>query len=101
MTKPRVTGVAMTRHLRKAFNVKEQKANKKNNKYNRIIGSGKKQRQIKRKFFLKKILSWVLVAHACNVNFSGGRDQEERGLKPALANSLQDPILKTPSTKKD
>jgi hypothetical protein len=35
--------------------------------------------------------SWVLVAPTCNPNYSGGRDQEDHGLKPALANSLRDP----------
>jgi hypothetical protein len=30
----------------------------------------------------------------------GGRDQEDRGLKPAQANSSQDPISKKPTTKK-
>jgi hypothetical protein len=34
------------------------------------------------------------VAHACNPNYSGGRDQEDPGSKPAQANSSQDPILK-------
>jgi hypothetical protein len=41
--------------------------------------------------------SWASVAHACNPSYSGGRDQEDHGLKPAWANSLQDPISKTPS----
>jgi hypothetical protein len=41
----------------------------------------------------------VPVAHACNPTYSGGRDQEDHGLKPAQANSLQDPILKKPFTK--
>jgi hypothetical protein len=35
------------------------------------------------------------VAHACNPTYTGGRDQEDLGLKPAQANSLWDPILKT------
>jgi hypothetical protein len=30
----------------------------------------------------------VWVAHAYNYSNSGGRDQEDHGLKPALANSL-------------
>jgi hypothetical protein len=30
------------------------------------------------------------VTHACNPSHSGGRDQEDSGLKPAQANSLQD-----------
>jgi hypothetical protein len=28
-------------------------------------------------------VSWVLVAHTCNPSYSGGRDQEDRGWKPA------------------
>jgi hypothetical protein len=28
------------------------------------------------------------VAHACNASYSGGRDHEDRSLKPAQANSL-------------
>jgi hypothetical protein len=27
-------------------------------------------------------LSWVLVAHTCNLSYSGGRAQEDRGSKP-------------------
>jgi hypothetical protein len=34
------------------------------------------------------------VAHACNPSYSGGRDQEDHGLKPAQANSSRDPMLK-------
>jgi hypothetical protein len=41
----------------------------------------------------------VLTAHTCNPNYSGGRDQEDGGSKPALANSSRDPILKNPSQK--
>jgi hypothetical protein len=40
------------------------------------------------------------VAHTCNPGYSEGRDQGDRGLKPAQANSLQDPISKNPITKK-
>jgi hypothetical protein len=40
------------------------------------------------------------VAHACNPSYSGGRDQEDHGLKAAWANSLRDPISKKPITKK-
>jgi hypothetical protein len=36
----------------------------------------------------------VPVAHSCNPSYSGGRDQEDCGLKPAWANSSQDPISK-------
>jgi hypothetical protein len=34
------------------------------------------------------------VAHTYNPSNSGGRDQEDRGSKPARANSSQDSILK-------
>jgi hypothetical protein len=47
-----------------------------------------------------KLLGQVLVAHACNPSYSGGRDQEDQGLKPAQANSSQDPISKIPITKR-
>jgi hypothetical protein len=40
------------------------------------------------------------VAHTCNPSYPGGRDQEDGGLKPALANSWRDPISKKPITKK-
>jgi hypothetical protein len=43
----------------------------------------------------------VLVAHACNPSYLGGRDQEDGGLRPAWSNSSQDTILKTPNTKKN
>jgi hypothetical protein len=33
------------------------------------------------------------VTHACNPSYSGGRDQEDRGLKPAQANSSRDETL--------
>jgi hypothetical protein len=39
-------------------------------------------------------ISWTPVAHTCNSSYSGGRDQEARGSKPAPANSLRDPISK-------
>jgi hypothetical protein len=41
----------------------------------------------------------VLAAHVCNRRYSGGRDQEDRGSKPAPANSSRDPILKSPLLK--
>jgi hypothetical protein len=40
------------------------------------------------------------VAHTCNPSYSGGRDQEDCGSKPAQANSSQDPIFKKPFTKR-
>jgi hypothetical protein len=49
----------------------------------------------------KNINSHPPVAHACNSNYSGGRDQEVHNLKPAQASSLRDAILKKPITKKD
>jgi hypothetical protein len=42
---------------------------------------------------IKSWASWMLVAHAYNPSYSGGRDQEDRGLKLDL-------ILKIPITKK-
>jgi hypothetical protein len=49
---------------------------------------------------LRTFLSWALVAYACNLSYSGGRDQEDYGLKPTWANSLRHHILKKPITKK-
>jgi hypothetical protein len=43
----------------------------------------------------KKARSQVPMASS----YSGGRDQEDFGLKPARGNSLRDPISKTPNTK--
>jgi hypothetical protein len=40
------------------------------------------------------------VAHACNPRYSGSRDQEDHGSKPALANSLREPISKNPLQKR-
>jgi hypothetical protein len=37
------------------------------------------------------------VDHTCNPSYSGGRDQEDCGLKLALANSSWDSISKNPS----
>jgi hypothetical protein len=44
--------------------------------------------------------SWALVAHTCNPGYWRDRDHEDCGSKPAWTNSLQDPILKKPKTKK-
>jgi hypothetical protein len=41
----------------------------------------------------------VLVAHACNPSYSGGRDQKDRSLKPE--NSWKDPIMKKEKKKKE
>jgi hypothetical protein len=40
------------------------------------------------------ILRRVLVAHAYNPSYSGGRDQEDQGSKPAQANCYMRPYLK-------
>jgi hypothetical protein len=40
------------------------------------------------------------VTYACNPSYSGGRDQEDLGLKPARANSLWDYFEKNPSQKR-
>jgi hypothetical protein len=37
--------------------------------------------------------SWTLVAHTCNSSYSGGRDQEDCGSKPARENSSVRPYL--------
>jgi hypothetical protein len=39
------------------------------------------------------------VAQAYNPSYSGGRDQEDHGSKPAQAYSSQDPTSKNPSQK--
>jgi hypothetical protein len=48
----------------------------------------------------KIMMGQVLVAHACHPSYSGGRDQEDHGSKPAQVHSSQDLILKKPITKK-
>jgi hypothetical protein len=51
--------------------------------------------------FKERPESQVPVVHACNCSYSGGRDQEHCGSKPARANSSQDPIVKrNPSRKR-
>jgi hypothetical protein len=43
----------------------------------------------------KEKKSWVLVFHACNPSYSGGRDQEDHGRKEASpGNSLRELITK-------
>jgi hypothetical protein len=39
-------------------------------------------------------------SHTCNPSYSGGRNQEDHGLKPDWANSSQDPSQKNLSPKK-
>jgi hypothetical protein len=43
---------------------------------------------------------WALVIHACNPSYSGGRDQQDRGLKPAVGKWLTRPYLKNTQHKK-
>jgi hypothetical protein len=47
-------------------------------------------------------MKWKLmhVLSTYNPSYSGGRDQEDRGTKPAQANSSRDPISKNSSQKK-
>jgi hypothetical protein len=61
-----------------------------------IEGMGRCRHQKKK----KKKTSQVPVAHTCNPSYSGGRNQEDRGSKPAWANSSQDPISRIPITKR-
>jgi hypothetical protein len=66
-----------------------------------LVLESHKPKKLRDSTFLKLVgRSQVLVAHACNPNYSGGRDQEVLGLKPAQANSFRDPILKIPITKR-
>jgi hypothetical protein len=51
------------------------------------------------KMQFKKCKSQVLVAHTCNPGYSGGRDQENCGLKSTWANSLRDLSWKMLNTK--
>jgi hypothetical protein len=54
---------------------------------------------VRRRYVIKIVLGWVPVAHACNPSFSGGRDQEDRSLKPAQVNISMRPYLEKPFTK--
>jgi hypothetical protein len=42
----------------------------------------------------KKVFGQALVAHTCNPSYSGGRDQEDGGLRPVWVSSSQDSITK-------
>jgi hypothetical protein len=48
---------------------------------------------------VNRILAGSPVAHVCNFSYSGGRDQEDRCLKPAQVNSSVRPYLKKPFSK--
>jgi hypothetical protein len=43
---------------------------------------------------------WSVVVHTYNHSYSGGKDQEDHGSKPAQANSSRDPSLKKSHHKK-
>jgi hypothetical protein len=45
-------------------------------------------------------MNQALMAHTGNPSYLGSRHQEDRGSKPAQANSFRDPISKKPITKK-
>jgi hypothetical protein len=45
------------------------------------------------------ITSQALAAYIYNPSYSGSRDQEDHGSKPAQANNSWDPILEKPFTK--
>jgi hypothetical protein len=42
---------------------------------------------------------WMPAAHACNPSYSGGRDENYLGSKPAQENSSRNPIMKITNTK--
>jgi hypothetical protein len=46
-----------------------------------------KVRVLSMEFFQKWHAGWTPVAHTCNPSYSGGRDQEDHGSKPAQAKS--------------
>jgi hypothetical protein len=48
---------------------------------------------------LRIYLSQAAVVHACNSSYSGSRNEDDHGSKPARANSPQNPISKKPNQK--
>jgi hypothetical protein len=52
------------------------------------------------KVISKQRNSWVPMAHAYNPSYSGGRDQEDHGLKPARSNNSIRPYLEKTLCKK-
>jgi hypothetical protein len=51
-------------------------------------------------FNIQLLTSWMLMAHACNPKYSGGKNQEDRGWMPAWTNSSRNPPLKKTHHKK-
>jgi hypothetical protein len=60
---------------------------------------GTRHSWVRRRIKQNSVNYQVLVAHAYNRSYSGGREKD-CGSKPAQANSLWDPISKNPSQKK-
>jgi hypothetical protein len=46
------------------------------------------------------VLNWALVAHACNLNYSGGRDQEDHGFEASSGKQFARAYLKKTHHKK-
>jgi hypothetical protein len=46
------------------------------------LAAKQKSKKGGRKFEEKTMISWALLAHACNTSHSEGRNQEDCGLKP-------------------
>jgi hypothetical protein len=61
----------------------------------------KKIRKDLRVLRIIKVAGQGVGGSAYNPSYSGSRDQEDRGSKPAWTNSSQDPTSKKPITKKD
>jgi phosphate/sulfate permease len=49
----------------------------------KTLSSKPQYKKKKKKKKINTIFSWMLVAHAYNPSYSGGRDKEDQGLKPA------------------
>jgi hypothetical protein len=60
----------------------------------------KNRNYLKTKGLKNEAYCWVPVAHACNPSYSGGRDQEDHGLKPAPGKLYPRLYLEKPFTKK-
>jgi hypothetical protein len=57
-------------------------------------------RQSMRPYPKSNLKELVPVAHTCNPSYSGGRDQEEQGMKPAPGKQFKRPYLKSTQYKK-
>jgi hypothetical protein len=51
--------------------------------------------------FKNEIIGQVLVAHACNTTYSGGKYQKDCSSKPALGKLFERPYLEKTITKRD